>query len=92
MILPATPTILDNNLDFTRLTICHNHGYCILENGAVVNGVAKGICTGGGEQSRLLWATSDRAFPTGVEKEWNLYSRKPYETSPGCFYIDACTF
>lgn len=76
-------------MNFKNLTIIHNHGVCVLENGTVgEDGVAKGTCTGGGDTERFLWATSYKAFPTGVEKEWPLYSRTPREIAPGEFYVD----
>jgi hypothetical protein len=93
MTTTATPAATTRaTIDFAKLTICHNFGMCILENGSVdERGNAKGICTGGGEQSRLLWATSNHPFETGVEREWPLYGRTPRETSPGCWYVDVCT-
>lgn len=79
-------------MNFNKLTIVHNFGRCVLENGTIEGGVAKGTCTDGGDNERLLWATSYTPYPTGVEKEWNLYGQKPHEQSPGNFYIDVCFF
>lgn len=63
-------------MNFKKLTIFHNHGSCVLENGTIAeDGTATGTCTGGGEQSRLMGCVSNKTYPTGVEKSWPLYKR-----------------
>lgn len=66
-----------------QLTIEHNHGVVVLKDAEIVddNGwkVAKGICIGGGETSRLFSATVYKPFPTGVEMTYPCH-RAPYCT------------
>lgn len=67
-----------------RLTIETNHGFVELEDVTITRHndrkyekiEAVGICTGGGETSRLFWATSTRKFETGVQRTEYLW-REP---------------
>lgn len=90
---------------YPRLHIHHNHGTMVLADATIEDGVAKGICIGGGYTNRLFHASSHHKYETGVPATYNVWDREPrpaFTTSeyteeglqvspvPGTFYLDVC--
>ncbi len=69
-----------------QLTIEHNHGVLVLADVELMpyeyngrsNNVAKGTVVRGSTTNRLFHATSTTHEKAGVEKEYDIYGRKPY--------------
>lgn len=76
---------------YPKLTIEHNHGVLILKDATIVDGTAKGEVLGGGQTSRLFWATQTRNFPVGKQMSWPVYGRKPYQEADGAWRV-SCVF
>lgn len=88
---------------FGTLTIRHNHGVDVLRDARVVKTydyryhgeqrvrfvgwIVEGVVVSGYSTSRLFSATSTRHDAPGTVKRWDLYGKRPTETSPGAFVV-----
>jgi hypothetical protein len=85
-----------------RLNIQTNHGYVLMGNVTVADGVARGELLGGQETARLFTASSTKQLQPRPDFSYPVYGRKPYPApgiyspqgrspQPGTFEVD-CVF